>query len=405
MLANKLEEFEQWVRPLMMEHLVGDILPYWTQTSMLGDPIGRFPTYASQLGVPDYTKPIYVRMHGRQTYGYLAAYLMLKKDELLSYGLAGLNQLEKYENPAGGYYSTINPNGTPGDTPISIQDQCYSAFPYIMAYRVTKKRKCLDKIISFVKFIDNGPYRRQDGSYIDSLSANLKTAVHFETVTMNIVSAIDFLNVILIPVLSVLPQSDLNQDMRQLLEKWVDLMVNEFYGNGIFWNERRNRNDWRAKHVDLGHTSKAYGILFKANRLFAKWGMTRKYLEIMAQYPTIVKAAACPRIGWRTGFDRSATTFVEENLQWWRHILINQTVYHYAHDYSELLPLLKQGVEAWFSCDYVDRTRVCRGIREGLSPDGQMLSNDDSIACKANCWKSAYHEVEHVLTLVRREEV
>ena len=138
-----MNDFEKWVRPLMMEHLVGDILPYWTQVSMLGNPVGRFPTYASQSGVPDYTKPIYVRMHGRQTYGYLAAYLVLKREELLSYGLAGLKQLEKYENPIGGYYSTINTDGPSGDTPISIQDQCYSVFPYIMAYRVTKERKYL----------------------------------------------------------------------------------------------------------------------------------------------------------------------------------------------------------------------------------------------------------------------
>lgn len=401
--AETLKDFEKWVRPVMRNHLIKDIVPYWMQKSMLGIPMGRFATYASQSGVPDYARPIYVRMHGRQTYGYLAAYLMLKKDELLSYGLAGLKQLETCENPIGGYYSTINPDGTPGDTPISIQDQCYSAFPYIMAYRVTKERKYLDRIFSFMQFIDNGPYRMSDGSYVDSLCTDLKTVAHFETATMNIVSAIDFLNVILIPVLSVMPQSDLTPELSQLLEKWVGLMVDEFYGNGIFWNERGNRSDWRAKHVDFGHTSKAYGILFKANRLFIKWGLPEKYPEIIAQYPEIVNAAARPRVGWRTDYDHSPTTFTDDNLQWWRHIMINQTVYHYAHDYPELLPLLKQGVEAWLSCDYVDSTRECRGIREGLSPDGYMLSNDDNIACKANCWKNAYHEIEHVLTLIGDE--
>ena len=400
---STMNEFKAWVEPLMREHLINDILPFWVQPSMLGIPIGRFATYATQSGVPDYANPIYVRMHGRQTYGYLAAYLMLKTDELLSYGLAGLKQLEKYENPIGGYYSTINPDGTPGNAPISIQDQCYSVFPHIMAYKVTKERKYLERIGSFMQFIDNGPYRMADGSYVDSLCTDLKTVAHFETDTMNIVSAIDFLNVILIPVLSVMPQSDLTPALRQLLEKWVDLMVDEFYGNGIFWNEKGNRSDWRAKHVDLGHTSKAYGILFKANRLFVKWGMPKKYPEIMAKYPEIVKAAARHQVGWRTDYDHSPATFTDDNLQWWRHILINQTVYQYAHDYPELLPLLKQGVEAWLSCDYVDRTRSCRGIREGLSPDGHMLSNDDSIACKANCWKNAYHEIEHVLTLTGGE--
>lgn len=400
---STMNEFKAWIEPLMREHLTNDILLFWTQPSMLGNPIGLFPTYASQSGVPDYSEPIYVRMHGRQTYGYLAAYLMLRREDLLSYGLSGLKRLEAYENPLGGYFSTFSFDGKPRDTPISIQDQCYSAFPYVMAYRVTGNREYFNKIWSFISFIDAGPYLKGENVYTDSLAPDLKNEVYFESKTMNIVSVLDFLNAILIPALRVTPSDELTIERKDLLVKWVKLLVDEFYGNGIFWNERGNRGDWRAKHVDLGHTSKAYGILSKANRLFIKWGMPKRYSEIMAKYPEIVKAAARPQVGWRTDYDQSTTTFTDENLQWWRHILINQTVYHYAHEYPELLPLLKQGVEAWFSCDYVDRTREFRGIREGLSPDGHVLSNDDNIACKANCWKSAYHEVEHVLTFLMGE--
>ena len=396
---STMDEFKAWVEPLMREHLINDIIPFWTQPSMLGNPIGLFPTYASQSGVPDYSEPFYVRMHGRQTYGYLAAYLMLQREDLLSYGLAGLKRLEACENPEGGYFSTFTFDGKPRDTPISIQDQCYSAFPYVMAYRVTGNKEYLDKIWSFISFIDAGPYQKGENVYMDSLTPDLKNEVYFESKTMNIVSALDFLNAILIPALRVTPSDELTIERKNLLVKWVKLLVDEFYGNGIFWNEKENRSDWQAKHTDLGHTSKAYGILYKANDLFRSWGMPTMYENVMAGYPEIVKAAARPGIGWLTDFDHSPTTFQKQNLQWWRHVLIDQTIYLYAHDYPELIPLLKQGVEAWFSCDYVDRTRECRGIREGLSPDGHTLSNDNNIACKANCWKNAYHEVEHVLTL------
>ena len=268
-----------------------------------------------------------------------------------------------------------------------------------MAYRVTGNREYLDKIWSFISFIDAGPYLKGENIYTDSLASDLKREVYFESKTMNIVSALDFLNAILIPVLRVTPSDELTLERKNLLVKWVKLLVEEFYGEGIFWNEKGNRSDWRAKHTDLGHTSKAYGILYKANDLFRSWGMPTMYENVMAGYPEIVKAAARPGIGWLTDFDHSPTTFQRLNLQWWRHALIDQTVYLYAHDCSELIPLLKQGIEAWLSCEYVDRTRACRGVRECLSPDGHALSNDDNIACKANCWKSAYHEIEHVLTL------
>ena len=399
-----MNRFMQDVRLRMLRHLEEDILPYWLLPTMLGDPIGNFPTYADQNGVPDATKPRYVRMHGRQTYAYLAAYYILKRKELLEYGLSGLKRLKKYENPNGGYFSQVKSDGEILPTPITIQDQCYSVFPYIMAYRVTGESQYLNKVWRFIDFIDKGPYRHPDGTYCDSLMPDLKTETYFETPTMNIVSVIDFVNLILIPVIRVTPDSEMTKERLDVLIRWTDLLVHDFWGKGIFWNDKFNRNDWRAKHVDLGHTSKAYGILFKMNDFLANQGMSQRYLEIVSQYPELVKASSEKRIGWLTDFDSSATTFRRMNLQWWRHILIDQTVYHYVSRHADLLSFLERGVRAWFECDYIDRTRACRGIREGLNPDGKEISSDDNIDCKANLWKNAYHEVEHVLTFLGGEE-
>lgn len=403
-MMTELERFLAEVRPQMLKHLEDDILPYWLLPSMLGDPIGNFPTYASQSGISDDTKPRYVRMHGRQTYAYLASYFMLKRRELLEYGLAGIERLEKYENPHGGYFSQVKSDGEILPTPITIQDQCYSAFPYIMAYRVTGDRRHLDKVWQFIEFIDKGPYCHSDGTYCDSLMPDLRTKASCETPTMNIVSVIDFVNLILIPAIRVTPIAEVTQKRIDVLIRWTDLLVRDFWGSGIFWNDKFNRDDWQAKHVDFGHTSKSYGIIFKTNRLLATMGLNKRHNEIVAHYPVLVRASSTERIGWLTDFDSSATTFRRMNLQWWRHILVNQTVCHYASQYGGLVPYLANGVRAWFACDYVDRTRTCRGIRDGLNLDGKLISNDDNIACKANLWKNAYHEVEHVLTFLGGEE-
>lgn len=348
--------------------------------------------------------PIYVRMHGRQTYAYLAAHFLTGDEELLKYGRAGLKRLDEYENPCGGHYSVCNPSGEVDTTAaISIQDQCYAAFPLIMAYRISGEISYVERMWDFVRFIDEGPYRTADGSYVDALDCTLKTRRAFETETMNIVSVVDFANLILIPLLRITPENKLTDKRKALLVKWCDLLVSEFWGNGIFWNDRTNRTEWNAKHVDLGHTSKAYGILLKADRLLSAWGCEARYRKITEVYPLIVKAAADDKVGWLTDFKDSATTFERKNMSWWRHILVNQTVCHFAVDYPELNDLLEGGVRSWFECEFVDRTRSCRGIREGLDAQGHCISNDDAIACKANKWKNAYHEVEHVLTLSGRE--
>ena len=266
-MTDELDEWLRGVRPRLLKHLSEDILPYWLLPDMLGSPVGNFPTYANQYGVPDRTKNRYVRMHGRQTYAYLASFLMLHRRELLDYGMAGLAKLEEYENPNGGYFSQSTWNGECLPTPITIQDQCYSVFPYVMAYRVTGEDRFLRKMWDFIHFIDGGPYLRDDGTYCDSLLPDLTTECRFETPTLNIVSVIDFVNLILIPALCVTPPESLTDEMKGILVKWTDMLVRDFWGKGIFWNDKVNRSDWQAKHVDFGHTSKSYGIVFKANEL------------------------------------------------------------------------------------------------------------------------------------------
>ena len=393
-----LPEVVDVLRPKMLVHLRDDILPFWMTRAVQGEPVGYFPTYISQDGKPNMTKPFYTRMHGRQTYSYLASYLLVQDERLLALGKAGLARLSKLRNPKGGYYSTSLPNGVPQDTPISIQDQCYSVFPYIMAYRILGEREYLDIMWNFVDFINDGPYRR-DGRYVDSLFPDMTSIAPFQTGKFNIVSVIDFLNLILIPLLQASPEAEVTEYRMMLLVKWCDMLIDGFFAGGIFWNDVENRSDWSARHVDLGHTSKAYGVLLKASQLLKRLGFeTSRYDLIAKMYPPIARAASDADVGWLTDFDGCPTRFRRTPLQWWRHILIDQTVLLFSHVDEDLAGLLVNGVEAWLRLPYADRIRPVRGIREALRPDGTPLDDSDALESKANCWKNGYHEVEHVLS-------
>lgn len=398
---SKMNCFDQntWLR-----HLQEDILPYWTTSAALGNPQGNFPTYLDQNSeqIPD--QQHYIRTIGRQIYMYLEAYHLLKEQRFLNYAEAGFSWMEKHaKNPRGGFYTIFEENGHPLNAAITLQDLSYGTLPYVAHYSHSGDTHSLSIILEITDLIADGPFF-QAGILHDALDVTYQKVCPFEGTELNIVSVLDFLNVIVIPMLNATIHHNnktLQDKFLKILEKFLDLLVQDFFADNIFWNNCKNRTDFSAKHVDLGHTSKAYGIVFQANRLLSEQNRPVKYWEIEKEYLPIVKAASSPIVGWKTDFDCSPVQFIPGALQWWRHILINQTTALYVQEYPELLPFLKNGLETWLTLPYVDKTRRVRGIREGLQSDGTVFPGDaDSWTCKANHWKNGYHETEHIVKIL-----
>ena len=381
-------------------HLENDIMPFWRSPGLLGEPLGNFPTYADLNGVPVPGKPHYMRMQGRQIYVYLEAASILECPAYLKYAEAGFRWLETHaRNPHGGYYPLLSPEGKPIKSAITIQDLCYIVFPYMHLYRRTGNTDNLKPVLEVIRLILDKYLC--EGRMYDAMDEEYTRRCEFEGDSLNVVSVLDFMNLLLIPLLKLENVNDVFPEGIDVLERMLDLLVGGFWSEGIFWNDSRNRTDYTAKHVDMGHTSKAYGIVWDANRILAEKGLDVKYHDLEGYYMPMLQAASDAEIGWKTDFRSSSCTFSEGAVQWWRYILINQVAARYALVYEEVLPLLKNGLEHWFSMPFVDSSREVRGIREGLRKDGTIWEDDDSFTSKANLWKNGYHEVEHVASMLQ----
>ncbi len=386
---------------MWLNHLRQDIMPFWTSPGMLGTPLGNFPTFANQNGSPIPDKEHYMRMLGRQIYSYLTAAELLNCPEYLVYARAGFNWLESHaRNPDGGYFSRLTADGKPIDCPITVQDLCYTVFPYLHLYRQTGKLEDLQPVLEVIRLID-GKFRH-DGKMIDAMNPSYTQRCDFEGNSLNIVSVLDLMNLLVVPLVRMEePVQTVFPEGMELLERLLNLLVKEFWYDGIFWNNAKNRNDYAAKHVDFGHTSKAYGIVLDANRILTQRGGQVKYRQLERYYIPMLQASADSEIGWKTDFDCSSCTFRKGAVQWWRYILIDQAAARYEADYPEVRPLLRNGLEHWFSLPFVDKDRAVRGIREGLREDGTLWGDDVSFTSKANLWKNGYHEVEHVQSMLQ----
>lgn len=402
MALNSLEKMDILGSPkIWLQHLREDILPYWLHPTALGEPVGNFPTERMQDGTPVPGAVRRTRMQGRQIFAYLVSYELLGERRFLDLAQAGLAWMnEKLRNPAGGWYPISDENGNPDRAAtVTVQDLCYATFPRLELFRLKGDASALADADDVLELLLRGPFMQPNGILTDALDANYAERRPFEGESTNVVSYLDLLNLLLVRRVEVAPNTNaaLLNDLRTTVARFVEL----YWQDGIFWNDLDNRTDCVAKHVDFGHTAKGYAILRRTNRILRANGLEPIHSNVEAVFPQLARAASDSHVGWRTDYLDSATTFRPGALQWWRHIQADQTALLYAENDPEMEALAANGAACWLELPFVDRGRAIRGIREGLRSDGTLFGDDTTWTCKANLWKNAFHEVDHVRDFVR----
>ena len=403
----------------LIAHLEDDILHFWSRAEIVKCN-GNFPTFVMQTGIPVSGMVRFTRMQGRLTFAFLSAYeclLSIRRrtsiERYLNWGLAGIRYIGTLATPHGGYYMLSDEFGKGIEASVSIQDLSYAALPLMPAYRITKDECYVNKVWQIIDYILGEPYSKDGELAVDSIGSDGETSAYFEGKTLNLVSVLDFLNALYIPALRDSPAEYVTQERLDGFKRTVHSLVDNFFRKGIFWNDMQNAGDFRAKHVDFGHTAKGYGILIDSDILLGRNGCDpSKIRKIIKGFRRLVLSAHDPVLGWKTDFDESGGLVGEVRPSWWRHIVINQTLARYISSVckrqsGELIDALEHGIDTWFGLGFCDMKRECRGIKESVSNpalislEAAHIVEDDFSVVKANPWKSAYHEVDHVVTLLK----
>ena len=108
-----------------LQHLTGDLLPFWTVPAAFGNPVGAFPSVRCDDGsLLDYKKPCppiagnaylltpaqYLVSVSRQTYGYGVAYHLTGDPKYLGYMKAGIDYIRQnaVDRTGGGTFTMLD---------------------------------------------------------------------------------------------------------------------------------------------------------------------------------------------------------------------------------------------------------------------------------------------------------
>lgn len=383
-------------------HYINDIMPYWTDRTALGEPIGNFPSKRDMNGKPA-GKIRYSRMIARQVYAYLVGYNLTGDERLLEYALAGAGWIaSKAKDPGRGYFARLSASGKPDSKYFkSAQDQAYVMLAFSALYYVTRDPAAKRELDENIALIFDGPFWDGRESIIkDALTADLSRPVEFENPGHDIVTVLDQANAYLELFTNCLEGAERAAAMDRL-KTCGDLLASKFFSDGIFWDTDANRENYRARHLDAGHVLKTYWMLYEIARLWKKERGETLYAGILDGYMTKVLTAAYSEkySMWGKLFKGSCTNIVCRNPDWWMQCECNQLASRLLSKDPSVAAILEKTTGFWLDSDFVDRTRKIRGIRDGVGLDGKFIKNRDPLTVKAHDWKNGYHESEQALVL------
>jgi mannose/cellobiose epimerase-like protein (N-acyl-D-glucosamine 2-epimerase family) len=389
---------------LWLAHWQEDIRPFWDSADALGDPPGNYPTSRDMSGKPTPRSERFSRMISRQIYTYAIGYALSGDAALLNKAKAGIDWLLAHaKDPGRGYYPVLDAKGTPipGNSKTA-QDMAYCMLGFAAYHFVTGDESCEKEILEMRNLIMAGPFwDKSKGTVRDAMDTDLKTEVEFKTPGNDLVAVLDQVNAYMLLFYNQTRSPEYRRLFLGDLRSLADRLVTGFWEKGIFWSTELNRTDLRADHVDVGHTVKAYWMLYEIDsQWFAATGVHPYQALLQAHVKTLLTSAFANGLGpWGKYFAGSFDNVIADNPDWWMHCECDQFAARLSLADKSYVPLLARTTAFWLNGGFIDRRRPVRGVRSGIKWDGRLYGDNEEWDAKAHFWKNGYHETEHALVL------
>jgi mannose/cellobiose epimerase-like protein (N-acyl-D-glucosamine 2-epimerase family) len=392
---------ERWLR-----HFNEDLLPFWNLPDAWGSPRGNFPTFRGNDGkTVDWTKPPealatapgwikeafgreYVRMKSRQTYFYGVAYHLTGDPKMLELARDGAtfirkNALDSATGSAVSYWEKGVPK--PEVLARTSQDLAYAELGLAMYYYLTRD----EAVLRDIKRLKHHIFSQYWNPEWQALRWVAKESPEGEHLRQELVAQLDQVNAYLLLLTPILPEAE-RREWTADLKRLAKVMVRDYHAadRHLFWGTIHDpaQKKLGARHVDFGHTAKAYWMLERIGRLTQDQALVDL---ATAGARTVLQQAYLPESGtWGSRLQPDGS--VNTGKEWWIYAELDQLAGTLALSDAAQAQPLPRTAEFWFRRMVDPVNHEVWGGAGG--PDFEPWEGP-----KIHQWKSGYHSAEHAL--------
>jgi mannose/cellobiose epimerase-like protein (N-acyl-D-glucosamine 2-epimerase family) len=338
-------------------------------------------------------------MIGRQVFTYCAAFLLTGDPSYLEPASVGTRWLlqNAWDPSTGGWHALLDAQGAPtGSEPRTAQDAAYAALGLSAWFFITRDPAAEARILDTRDLLLEGAlWDPVAGRIRDAVSADHQTYIDIENDGgAELVAQLDAVNAFLLLSQRVLTSEQRRAQFAQDLQLLGEILVRDFFSDGMFWGVHNQQGNYAGRHVDFGHNLKAYWMLLQIDKATA----TQPFRELLDTHLVNQLSRAFDAVRGRWGKRPTSGSGAELGSDWWIWAECDQLAATVNLQGGTYDAWLSQTAQHW--SDFLDTTRPARELIPTIDENGAWVYPwPDNDTAKANQWKNGYHGVEHALIM------
>lgn len=392
----------QYLEEFAHRQLDSFILPFWRKKAIDNELGGFYGQVNNDLSVERHAKKGLI-LNARILWTFSAVYNKFKVAGDLDLAHRAYTYICTYffDEKFGGYYWSLNPDGSPAETKKQIYAQAFVIYALSEYYKVTKDQEVLRKAVELYHLIEKYSFDQVKNGYIEARSREWSELadIRLSEKDMNEKKSMNthlhvleaYANLYL-----VWKDTDLKKQLENLIHIFSDMIIDKNDHHQILFFD----DDWKSKStvISYGHDIETSWLLHEAAIISGNNDLIKSITERIIKMADAVKPGLSPKGALYYESDRLGK-HSEREIEWWAQaeaIVGFLNAYELTKDtsYLTIAYTISRFIE-----EYIVDKRYGEWFFRVTENGEPILSHE-----KAGFWKCPYHNTRACLEILKRVE-
>jgi mannobiose 2-epimerase len=393
---NQLAYLENWAN-MQLEKV---ILPFWRNYAVDKENGGFYGQINNDLSIVREAEKGQV-LNARILWTFSAVYRKYGKELDLELAYRAYQYIDSFfhDDLYGGYYWSLNADGSPRDTKKQIYAQAFVIYALTEYYKITLNASVLKKAIDLFHLIEAHSFDKNKNGYIEARNRewNEMADIRLSEKDMNEKKSMNT-HLHILEAYSNLYRVWKDEFLRNQLKNLIWLFINKIIDTNDFHQILFFDDDWnpRSSKISFGHDIETSWLLHEAAQISENSKLIEAITLLSIKMCNAVKNGISPKGALYYESDRRQKHY-EHEIEWWAQAegivgFLNAYVLTKDQDYLNIVLGITHFIE-----DYV----VDKNFGEWyfrVTKDGTPILSHE----KAGFWKCPYHNTRTCLEILHR---